>query len=70
MADSDQEKTEQPTGLKLSEARSKGQVAYTHELAAAIMLILGFALSRYAGPHLIETIAKAFVALHLLPHHG
>lgn len=69
MADSDQEKTEQPTGLKLSEARSKGQVAYTHELAAATMLILGFALIRYSGPHLLETIAKAFVALFRLPVH-
>ena len=38
-ADSDMEKTEDPTGKKLEEAASKGNIARSKELATALVLL-------------------------------
>ena len=46
MAESDAEKTEQPTPKRLEEARKKGQIPRSQELsAAAVVLAVG------GGPH-------------------
>ena len=39
MADSDQERTEQPTGKRLQQAREKGQIARSKELGTASVLL-------------------------------
>jgi flagellar biosynthesis protein FlhB len=44
MADSSEEKTEKPTPHRLKEARKKGQVAKSTELAGAISLLVGCAV--------------------------
>lgn len=50
MADSDQERTEQPTAKRLEEARRKGQVARSPELTtAAVVLIAGGGLYLFGG---------------------
>lgn len=41
MADDDQERTEDPTGKRLSQAREKGQIARSKEAATATVLIVG-----------------------------
>lgn len=58
MADSEQEKTEQPTGTKLSEAKSKGNVPYSHELHAALSMLAGFALFRFLGDDLLQVMLR------------
>ncbi len=42
MADDDQERTEDPTGKRLEQAREKGQIARSKEAATATVLIVGF----------------------------
>jgi flagellar biosynthetic protein FlhB len=39
MADTDQERTEQPTGKRLQQAREKGQIARSKELGTASVLL-------------------------------
>ena len=50
MADSTQEKTEQATSRKREEASSKGQVAYSKELVAALMFIFVLIALKMTGP--------------------
>src|SRR5437762_681836 len=57
MADDMGEKTEAPTGRRLSEARGKGQVAKSQDLAAAIDLIGSVLLLVMFGGALIRTAA-------------
>ena len=41
---SDAEKTEQPTGRRISKARNKGNVAFSPDLNNAVVLLAGIAL--------------------------
>lgn len=41
---SDTEKTEQPTGKRLNDARSKGSIAFSQDLNNAACLLFGFVL--------------------------
>lgn len=47
------ERTEAPTGKRLSEARQRGQVPHSVELNAAVALLMGFYLLRAVGPQLL-----------------
>ena len=55
---SGQEKTEQPTGKKINEAREEGQVARSRELNTLIMLLVsGFAIL-FMGRHIIDGLLE------------
>ena len=56
-ADDGGEKTEEPTGKKLSDARNKGQVAKSQELSAAFILFVGFWAMKVLGAHIYREIA-------------
>ena len=57
MADTDQERTEQPTGKRLEEARKEGRVPRSPDLsAAAVLLIAGTGL-RMLGPSIGASLA-------------
>ncbi len=53
MADSAQEKTEQPTGKKISEARKKGNIPKSMELNS-VVLLLGCSVVLYSNVHIIH----------------
>ncbi|MFM2478322.1 flagellar biosynthesis protein FlhB [Celerinatantimonas sp. MCCC 1A17872] len=57
MAESDQERTEQPTAKRLSEAREKGQIARSKELATALVLIGSAVALMLVGQQLATAIA-------------
>ena len=62
------EKTEPPTGRKISEARAEGQVARSHELNAAVALLVGAWLMRNGGGRLIAELKNLIVySLSVLP---
>jgi flagellar biosynthetic protein FlhB len=46
------EKTEQPTAKRLRDARRKGQVARSHDLSSAVLLIVSVAVLYLAGGHI------------------
>ncbi len=56
-ADDGGEKTEEPTGKKLSDARDKGQVAKSQELNAAFILFIGFWAMKILGDFTYREIA-------------
>ncbi len=56
-ADDGGEKTEEPTGKKLSDARNKGQVAKSQELNAAFILFIGFWSMKILGSFTYREIA-------------
>ncbi|WP_406611013.1 flagellar biosynthesis protein FlhB [Agarivorans sp. JK6] len=60
MADDEQEKTEDPTGKKLEEARNKGQVARSKELGTAAVLISAALVIMAFGGMLAESMVKVF----------
>ncbi|MPW28782.1 flagellar biosynthesis protein FlhB [Agarivorans sp. B2Z047] len=60
MADDDQEKTEDPTGKKLEDARNKGQVARSKELGTAAVLISAALAIMVFGGMLAESMVKVF----------
>ncbi|GDY24194.1 flagellar biosynthesis protein FlhB [Agarivorans sp. Toyoura001] len=60
MADDDQEKTEDPTGKKLEDARKKGQVARSKELGTAAVLICAALAIMAFGGMLAEAMVKVF----------
>jgi flagellar biosynthetic protein FlhB len=60
MADDDQEKTEDPTGKKLDDARNKGQVARSKELGTAAVLISAALAIMAFGGMLAESMVKVF----------
>jgi flagellar biosynthetic protein FlhB len=45
------EKTEQPTAKRLRDARRKGQVARSHDLSSAVLLVVAVAVLYLAGGH-------------------
>ncbi|MBF0507822.1 MAG: flagellar biosynthesis protein FlhB [Deltaproteobacteria bacterium] len=51
---SDQEKTEQPSGKRRSEAREKGQVPQTPELASVAVLFVALGVFYYTGPGMVR----------------
>ncbi|MFG0314279.1 MAG: EscU/YscU/HrcU family type III secretion system export apparatus switch protein, partial [Phycisphaerales bacterium] len=55
MAEDLGEKTEQPTGRRLSQARSKGQVPKSQDLSAAIMLIAAVVIFIAFGGNMVTT---------------
>ena len=55
------EKTEKPTGKKLSDARSKGQVAKSQELSTSVVLLIGFFALKIYGSKIYEDIATYMV---------
>lgn len=56
----DEEKTEQPTGKRLSEARKKGNVARSRDLSAAVVLLAGLASLSIWGPALSRKLMEMF----------
>jgi flagellar biosynthesis protein FlhB len=57
MADTAQEKTEQASGKKLSDARDKGQVVKSVEVNSAVMLLFGLLLLSMIGTSMMNRIA-------------
>jgi len=60
MADDEQEKTEDPTGKKLQDAREKGQIARSKELGTAAVLISAALAIMAFGGMLAESMVKVF----------
>lgn len=58
MAETGQEKTEQPTPRKLQEARRKGQVAKSRDLSAAVILMAAVALVYGISQDIISQMEK------------
>lgn len=66
MAASHDDKTEAPTPRRRQEARSKGQVARSQDLTAAVLLFVGFASLRYIWPPLWHSL-HAIIVTSLTP---
>jgi len=66
MAADRDDKTEPPTPRRRQEARSKGQVARSQDLTAAVLLLVGFVTLRYIWPPLWQSL-QAIVATSLSP---
>ena len=62
MADTAQEKTEEPTARRLQKARDDGQVARSTELPAAVILIACFLLFMLAGGWLVNRLTALFAS--------
>jgi len=58
MAADDAEKSEEPTGKKITDARNKGQVAQSQELSAFIMLVTAALMLMFVGGYMGEQIAQ------------
>lgn len=58
MADSDQERTEDPTGKKLGDARKKGQIARSKDMGTAFVLIASAVAILLQGQPLATAIAN------------
>lgn len=56
--DSGQDKTEDPTGKRLSESRKKGQVPRSKELNTFVTLIVSAALFYYMGGYMVQGLVK------------
>lgn len=56
---SDTEKTEQPTGKRLGEARNKGNVAFSADLNNAVILLFGFILWYALGVNTYNSLYNA-----------
>ncbi|MBR1805149.1 MAG: flagellar biosynthesis protein FlhB [Selenomonadaceae bacterium] len=54
----DDDKTEEPTAKKRSDARKKGQVARSQELNAAFVLLIGFLTLRVLWEYIYDNIAQ------------
>lgn len=59
---SDTEKTEQPTGKRLGEARNKGNVAFSADLNNAVILLFGFILWYALGVNTYNSLYNAMKA--------
>ena len=57
-----QEKTEEPTGKRLSDARSKGQVARSKELNTLMVLLAAGLMMLFAGPAMVQSFLTAIEA--------
>ena len=54
------ERTEKPTGKRLSEARSRGQVARSPEINSTLVLLGSFATLAIAAPAMWATLRQTF----------
>ncbi len=69
MADSSQEKTEQATPKKVTEAAKKGQIAYSKELTGAILFLSGIAAMKGVGDSIYAALAGRLRTNFALPVH-
>ncbi|MCA9320761.1 MAG: EscU/YscU/HrcU family type III secretion system export apparatus switch protein, partial [Planctomycetes bacterium] len=69
MADTNQDKTEQATSKRQSEARDSGQVAYSKELTAAILFLAGIATLKWVGGDIATALFAAMRRMLMLPVH-
>ncbi|MFH0765670.1 MAG: flagellar biosynthesis protein FlhB [Calditrichota bacterium] len=63
MADSSesfQEKTEEPTSKRISDARKEGRVAQSQELGSAVILLGGVLLLLFMGAGMVQSLRDAF----------
>ena len=60
----DDDKTEEPTAKKRSDARKKGQVARSQELNAAFVLLIGFLTLRVLWEYIYDNIAQYTVYIY------
>ena len=64
MAEDGQEKTESPTGKRLSEAKEKGQVPRSKEMGTAVVLMTGvigiYVVAHELGAALVSVYTKNF----------
>lgn len=58
MAETGQEKTEQPTPRKLQEARRKGQVAKSRDLSSALVLMVAVAMLYAASQSIVQGLER------------
>lgn len=63
MADTDQEKTEDPTDKRLSDAREKGDVPISPEVRHALMFVAILVLFGTVGANALGSLSKAFIAV-------
>lgn len=63
MADTEQEKTEDPTDKRLSEAREKGDVPISPEVRHAVMFVAMLVLIGTIGANALASLSKAFIAV-------
>lgn len=67
--DSTEEKTERPTAHRLRQARKQGQVAKSNELAAAVALLVGFAVILMLAVWVPGKVAELYLAVERsIPH--
>lgn len=62
MADSDLEKTEQPTAKRRKDAQEKGQLLRSRDFAAALMILMGCAWVAVLGPSLWAALKAVMAA--------
>lgn len=53
------DKTELPTPRRRQEARDKGQIARSHDLASALLLLGAMLCLRWMGPHALQTLLES-----------
>ncbi|MGE0859260.1 MAG: flagellar biosynthesis protein FlhB [Gammaproteobacteria bacterium] len=66
--DDAEDRTEQPTDKRLHDARQKGQVVRSRELATVFVLFGGALALRMGGPRLVESLADVMTASLRLSH--
>ncbi|PID39973.1 MAG: flagellar biosynthesis protein FlhB, partial [Proteobacteria bacterium] len=57
-ADQSQDKTEQPTGKKLDDARQKGNVAHSREVPSVLILVGGVGVLFFTGPWMLTRLTQ------------
>jgi flagellar biosynthetic protein FlhB len=62
MSDSSEDRTEEPTSRRLSDARKEGQIARSIELPAAAVTISAVGLIFFMGGYLVNKLAERFAA--------
>ncbi len=63
MADDSDDKTEEPTQKRLTDARKEGQVGKSQDLSASVILLFGVILLWYVGPWIEDTVGSAIVRI-------
>ncbi|MEZ6196386.1 MAG: flagellar biosynthesis protein FlhB [Planctomycetota bacterium] len=65
--DKDQEKTEQPTGKRLDEARERGQTPLSREIVGALVFLVSIAAIRLGAAEAIGRLIPEFIRFFSLP---
>ena len=60
MASGGEEKTEEPTAKKMSDARKKGNIPKSKDLAAAMLFLAGLTVLKYLGPWMAYRVCDFF----------